>query len=325
MQLALAPEQNPFTLELAPVAALDQNPFRVYLASLPSPQSRRTMTAALESLAKILTSGALNADTLPWGQLRAQHTQALRATLMQTMEPRSVNNRLSALRGVLNAAESLGQMSAEELRRALAIKNVQPSGELRGRSLSPGELRALFGACNDGTARGARDAALLAILYMGGAARRSEAVALDVSDYDPQTGKITHRHGKGNKHRFDYLAGGAKAAVDAWLRVRPDFDGPLLLPVEYGGAISIRRLSDHAVYKALAARAEKAGVAEFTPHDVRRTAISDYLDAGVDIATVAKKAGHASVEQTARYDRRDERAIAAGSERLHVPYFGGDN
>lgn len=83
-QLALASQASPFTLELAAVVPLADNPCRVYLASLPSPQSRRTMNTALESLARLLTSGAVGAEALPWGQLRAQHTQALRATLMQT-------------------------------------------------------------------------------------------------------------------------------------------------------------------------------------------------------------------------------------------------
>lgn len=322
MELVLAPQAAPFTLELAPIAASDQNPAKIYIASLPSPESRRTMRTALETLAAILTSGAVNADSLPWHLLRVGHTQALRAALLERYAPRQVNKCLSALRGVLAAAEALELMDANDFRRATNLKGAKVSGELQGRALSPGELRALFVACADGTALGARDAALLAILYLGGAARRSEAVALDTGDYDPLTGKITHRHGKGNKHRFDYLAGGAKSAVEAWLELRPDFDGPLLLPVAKGGAIEFRRLSDRAVYKALQTRGAKAGVAAFTPHDIRRTAISDYLDAGVDIATVARKAGHSSVDQTARYDRRDERAVAAGSERLHVPYAG---
>jgi site-specific recombinase XerD len=74
---------------------------------------------------------------------------------------------------------------------------------MKGRALSKGELAALFEACNPTTAGGARNAALLGLLY-GGGLRRAEVVALDLGDFDTETGKLVVR-GKGNKERAAWV------------------------------------------------------------------------------------------------------------------------
>ncbi len=67
-------------------------------------------------------------------------------------------------------------------------------------------------------------------------------------------------------------------------------------------------------------RAEQANVKEFSPHEIRRTFISDLLDAGADIATVAKMAGHKNVRTNMCYDRQPEEAKQKAAKLLHVPY-----
>ena len=50
--------------------------------------------------------------------------------------------------------------------------------------------------------------------------------------------------------------------------------------------------------------------------------IHTFLDPDEIFCTVAKMAGHASVNTTARYDRRPEEAKRKAAELLHVPYRG---
>jgi integrase len=316
----------------APLPA-DRHPALVYLAQL-SPGSRRTMRAALNTIAELLgvapvvqeTSSARRQRTVEtflycdWASLRYPHTQALRALLAERYKPATANKMLAALRRVLLEARRLGLMTPDDYTQAADIAAIKGTTLPPGRALALGELTALMAACSaDRTPAGPRDAALIALLCRGGL-RRSEAVALDLADYLPDSGAITVRSGKGRKDRTTYLDGGAAAALADWLAVRGATAGPLLCPVNKGGRITIRRLSDQAVLGALQKRAAQAKVRIFSPHDLRRTFISDLLDAGADIATVQRMAGHASPETTSRYDRRGEATKRRAASLLHLAY-----
>jgi site-specific recombinase XerD len=305
--------------ELVPIPVGDpsQHPVAVYLTRL-APGSRRSQKAALETMAGILTTGRIGIDELPWHRLGYQHTQALRAALAERFSPATANRHLAALRGVLREAWRLGLMSAEDLQRAIDLPAVRGERLPRGRALSRGEFRALFESCRKGRPGDTRDAALMGVLYAAGL-RRAEVVALELSDYDPETGSLTVR-GKGNKERMAYIDDGAAEAMAAWLITRGDVPGPLFCPVNQTGQVVIRRMTDQAVYSILKSRAVKAKVKSFSPHDLRRSCVSDLLDAGVDISVVQQFVGHANVTTTARYDRRGEHAKKKAAKSLHIPF-----
>ncbi len=238
--------------------------------------------------------------------LRYQHTQAIRAVLAERYRPSTANKMLAALRGVLQQAWRLGLIHGDDYHRAVDVESVRGETLPAGRQLSAGELAALFRVCGDDESpAGARDAAVLAILY-GGGLRRSESVSLDLADFNREDGALRVR-GKGSKERLCYATNGSRDAITCWLAVRGDEPGALFCPVNKGGRITIRRMSDQAILGLLKKRATQARVSTFSPHDCRRSFISHLLDAGADIATVQRLAGYSSVLITARYDRASAR------------------
>lgn len=295
------------------------NPAHSYLAGLAA-TGRRTMTSTLQEVARML-GGEL--DTIPWAALRYEHVTALRTKLAERgLAPATVNKYLAALRGVAREAWQLGLTDAETYQRIAAVKGVHGETLPSGRGLGPGELAALMRTCaNDHSAAGARDAAIIAMGY-GAGLRRAELAGLELADLadDGETITATIR-GKGSKERLVYLDNGSAQALRDWQAVRGLEPGALFYSGRRGGhLIAGQRMTGQAIRDMLAKRASAAGLANATPHDLRRSFVSDLLDAGIDIATVAGMAGHANIETTRRYDRRGEQAKRKAARSLHVPY-----
>lgn len=310
---------------------IDEHPVSAYLAGL-AESSRRPMRTNLEIIAHFVSGGRASAMELAWWRLRYQHATLIRSTLAEAYAPATANLMLAAMRGVLKACFRLGYMSADDLKRASDIPPVRGSRLPPGRSIERGELHDLFRVCyeDDKKARGARDAAIFALLYVCGL-RRSEVVSLDLADYNPDSLEVRVR-GKGNKERLGYAEGGADRAVNAWVHLRGGSEGALLLPVNKGGRIIheredkdgakyAARMSDQAIYDVVRRRQKEAGVKKLSPHDFRKTFVGDLLDAIGDLSAAQQLAGHSDPGTTARYDRRGERAKKKAASHLHVPYF----
>lgn len=315
---------------LSPAPPTEQNPALVYLSSL-APGSRRTMTEALAEIAALLVRSSASLPPLdriallPWRAIRYAHTTALRAVLEGQHGFATTNKILSALRGTLKTAWRLGLMTAEEYRRAADVPSVSGETVPAGRSLTPAEIGALFAVCRaDTRPTGARDAAIIALLY-GCGLRRAELAGLTLADWrsdEDGSGNLVVR-GKRNRQRLVPVVGGVARSLRAWLAVRGDAPGAVFVRIVKGGHLTNdfgRGVTPDAVYLLLRGRAQTAGLAHFSPHDFRRTFVGDLLDRGADIATVQKLAGHASVTTTARYDRRGERVKRQAAELLTVPF-----
>ncbi|MFO0689765.1 MAG: tyrosine-type recombinase/integrase [Myxococcota bacterium] len=255
----------------AAIAADDAllDPASAYLAQL-GPGSRRTMREALDKLARLASDGRCDLHELPWQLLRIEHTAALRTRLCSILAPATANKHMAALRGVLKQCWRQGRISAEEYRRITDLPPIRGEARRRTLALAPSDFERLAGVCAaDTVPAGARDEALLALLRSGGL-RRAEAVALDRTDYDAQEGVLTIREASGRGERRIETPDRIRSALTRWLAIRGDVPGPLFNPVNKGGRIERRRLSEQAIYIACQKRASEAGLPPTSPEDLRR-------------------------------------------------------
>jgi site-specific recombinase XerD len=156
-------------------------------------------------------------------------------------------------------------------------------------------VAALLAAC-EGTPRGVRNRALLAVLYRGGL-RIAEALELRPKDLDRETGAIRVLFGKGGRPRTVGIDGGALALVDAWLEVRTAGPSDPLFCTETGN-----RLSEAYIRRRMPRIARKAGIVKRVhAHGLRHTHAAELRAEGVDIGIISKQLGHTSIATTVRY------------------------
>ena len=209
-------------------------------------------------------------------------------------------------------------MVHDEYARAADIAPVRGQLPPRGRALNETELEALFMGCQaDRSTAGVRDAAILGLLY-GLGLRRSELVRLDVVDFHPEDGVLTIR-GKGGQARSSHVVEGTRAVLERWLRARGIAAGPMFFPLTKAGHLVPKPLTCEGVAHILVKRAGTANVKRFSCHDLRRSFVTNLLDAGADLAVVQKLAGHRQIGTTAIYDKRGEAAKLKAVQLVRIP------
>ena len=158
-----------------------------------------------------------------------------------------------------------------------------------------------------------RDRAVIAF-GMALAARRSELVALDVTDlaWEEKGLRVTIRRSK-----TDQEGEGATVAVPegrrltplahlrAWLEAAGISEGPVFRPLWKGGRVRPARLSDHAVARIVQARAAAAGLdpARYAGHSLRAGFVTEAARNGADIWKIQQVSRHKSMQVLAGYVR----------------------
>ena len=237
------------------------------------------------------------------------------AKLGEDLAPRSVAHALSILRRALAMAVADGIVA----RNAAADVDAPRVPAYAPHTLSRDEEQALIAACV-GERQG-----LLILTALSLGLRRGELLSLTWADVDWQAGTLRVRKGKTDAaSRYLPLSDAMRTALRlhqarlheeaAALGERWQEHG-LIFPSEVGTALGGRNVTR--LFKRVL---RKAGLPEaIRLHDLRGTAISDWIAAGGNIKAVQTAAGHASPETTMRHYARaraeDVRAAIEAAER----------
>ncbi|MFT8719021.1 tyrosine-type recombinase/integrase, partial [Acetobacter sp.] len=159
-----------------------------------------------------------------------------------------------------------------------------------------------------------RDKALFLLLY-GGGLRISEALALNISDFDEalSTGVFRIR-GKGNKERLVPLLPRVSEVLRRWrtLHPAPARDEPLFPGVRGG------RLNATVAQKAMREWRRSEGLPEHTtPHALRHSFATHMMEGGADLRVIQELLGHASLSTTQRYTLADEARLLEVWQKAH--------
>jgi integrase len=286
------------------------------------PATRNIYDYSLKRIARHL--GTDDYINYPWQELRNKDVSNIRSWLLAQGESSYAATTMAALKGILETCydNELITDANDYIRavKACKIKVDQKPRPAAGRMLSPEEIAALLKTCMTGPRkRGTRDAAII-MLFAGCGLRRAEITTLTMKDFDPETGRLLV-HGKGGKSRTNYVVNGVASAMSEWLKIRGSEwkDEHIFLSIYQTDELFPRAISRTSVWEMLKNRMKQAGLKNFTPHDLRRTFISNMIPL-TDLVTVSQLVGHGRPEVTAGYDRRNETHKEDAAALLHIPF-----
>jgi len=209
----------------------------------------------------------------------------------------TVARKLAAIRSFFRYLKRQGKLSANP---AAAVATPRQEKRLP-KQLSVIEVQHLVEIADDSVPLGARDRAILELLYASGV-RVSELTGLDLDDLDLSDGMMRVL-GKGKKERMVPIGSKAITAIRVYLRRRADLEprpgrGGDALFLNFRGTRlnvrSVRRIVDRYIRQC-------AIVRKVSPHTLRHSFATHLLDAGADLRSIQELLGHVSLSTTQKY------------------------
>jgi integrase/recombinase XerC len=291
--------------------SVDRSRIDAYLGHLGSERRLSPHTATnyardLRALADFMERGKLSG----WGAIDSQHVRVFAARAHAGgLSPRSVQRRLSAVRGFFNYLLRERLVSSNP---AVDVRAPKAGKRLPG-TLDADQLNHLLDIPPDDVLA-VRDKAIMELFYSSGL-RLDELVGLDLSALD-LADRTVRVLGKGRKTRIVPVGRKADAALRVWLRDRAGVARPSEKAVFVGrnGA----RLRHRAIQLRIAHWARRKGLpANVHPHLFRHSFATHLLESSKDLRGVQELLGHADISTTQIYTHLDFAHLARTYDASH--------
>ena len=227
-------------------------------------------------------------------------------SLVERRKPATVNRRLAGLKKFFAWAQGSRLIAESPAAGIKGLGAIQPSPK----ALEKREVDRLVRTVER---HGSKcDLAVVQLLRHTGL-RVSELCNLRLADVSlsERKGEVVVRSGKGNKWRTVPVNAEARAALQAYLAVRPaTTDEHVFLNQRH------QPVGHEAVEDLVKKYARLAGLEGVTPHTLRHTFGKRLVDEGVNLVTVAALMGHARLETTALYTQPSARDMEVAVDRL---------
>lgn len=247
-------------------------------------------------LAAFLTFARGEETTLALGGISKRVVRRFLAHLYEKKtSSRTVLRRLSALRSFYKYAmreKLIAENPLEEIESPKKEKKLPVS-------ISYDQVQLLFGQPDLSEWTGFRDRAIMELFYSSGL-RLSELVGLNRRDFDPKNCQL-NIFGKGKKQRQAPITDTAARWLVDYLnhpeRLAKEKDPQAVFLNKWG-----TRLSARSVDRNFSSYLKASGLSErVTPHTIRHTIATHWLEKGMDLKTIQLLLGHTSLATTTIY------------------------
>src|SRR3989454_9193796 len=261
--------------------------------SPPEAANAHTITPSTNSLSGIVRNLACP-STGPWCfDIEAEQKQ---------YAPSTINLRLAAVRRVAYEAAESGLLSPELAAGIRRVKGVRRLGIRVGNWLTAEQGKRLLESTGANTLRSKRNRAMLSML-IGCGLRRGELLSLTMKSIQLREERwvIADLIGKGKHIRTVPVPVWVKRTVDAWTAVAKITAGAIFRRVSRMGKLWGAGITPKAIWHVVKAAAQRAGISNLAPHDLRRSCARFCHLSGGELEQIQFLLGHASVQTTERY------------------------